>query len=96
MANSLVTLHVYDNIRTALGRGEFALELPEGATIGKLFAVLAKDVDSRFQQLSDDDSASFAVALIVLDGERICLPRDADRLVADGAQVHLIPPISGG
>lgn len=91
-----VTVYVYDHIKDELGRGNVSLELPAGSTIGDMLGRLVTEVHPLFGQLGDDDSTLYGVNLLVLDGERLTLPRDADRPLSDGAEVHLIPPIAGG
>jgi molybdopterin converting factor small subunit len=91
-----VRVHVYDRIRQALGRGRLEVELPAGATLADLFADLAARYDPRFAALPDDEESPFGVNALILDGRRVALPRDANLALADGAELHLIPPIGGG
>jgi len=91
-----VSLRVYDRIRETLGTGRLEAELPEGATLAALFMHLGERYDPRFAALPDDEESPFGVNALILDGRRVALPRDADLELADGAELHLIPPIGGG
>lgn len=91
-----VRVHVYDRIRQALGTGRLEVELPAGATLADLFVDLAARYDPRFAALPDDEESPFGVNALILDGRRVALPRDAKLALADGAELHLIPPIGGG
>lgn len=91
-----VTLHLYDELRDLLGQRRLVVSLPAGATLGDLFAQLAREVDPRFAALPNDDRSPFGVNVLVLEGRRIELPRDAGRPLRDGDELHLIPPIAGG
>ena len=91
-----VTVHVYDRIRQTLGTGRLEVDLPEPATLAVLFAELGERYDPRFAALPDDEDSPFGVNALVLDGHRVAMPRDGDLELADGAELHLIPPIGGG
>ncbi len=91
-----VTVHVYDRIRDALGAGRLAADLPDGADLGMLFAELATHYDPHFAELPNDEESPFGVNALVLNGRRVSMPRDASLRLADGDQLHLIPPIGGG
>jgi molybdopterin converting factor small subunit len=90
-----VSVCVYDHIRDELGRGRLVLELPVGSTVGQLFERLAAEYPL-FRQLTDDDSSLYGVNLLVLDGKRLAFPRDTAQALEDNAELHLIPPITGG
>lgn len=93
--NLRISVCVYDHIRDELGRGRLLVELPVGSTVGQLFERLAAEYPL-FRQLTDDDSSLYGVNLLVLDGERLAFPRDTARALEDNAELHLIPPITGG
>ena len=91
-----MTIHVYDRIRATLGKSRLDAELPPGATLEALFAQLAERYDPRFAALPDDEESPFGVNALVLNGRRVVMPRDAGLALADGDELHLIPPIGGG
>jgi molybdopterin converting factor small subunit len=91
-----VTVNVYDHIREALGRGRLEVELPVGSSVKDLFRHLAAQTHPLFGQLVDDDSSLYGVNLLILDGDRLSFPGDLTRRLSPGAQLHLIPPITGG
>ena len=91
-----VTVHVYDRIRDSLGSGRLVAELPPGSDLAALFAELAERYDPRFAALPNDEDSPFGVNALVLNGRRVVMPRDARVALADGDELHLIPPIGGG
>ena len=91
-----VTVNVYDHIREALGRGRLEVELPAGSRVKDLFQYLAAETHPLFGQLGDDDSSLYGVNLLILDGDRLSFPGDLARPLSADAQLHLIPPITGG
>ena len=91
-----VTVHVYDRIRDSLGSSRLVTELPPGSDLAALFADLAERYDPRFAALPNDEDSPFGVNALVLNGRRVVMPRDAWVALADGDELHLIPPIGGG
>ena len=71
-------------LREALGQKELALELPEGATVGDLLGAL----ESRHGALG----AFWGRVLVAVNRER----SREDRALAEGDEVALLPPVSGG
>lgn len=76
------TLRLFASAREAAGTGR--LDLP-GATVG---AVLA-EARARF---GEPFAALLPTCRVWVNGE----PADADRAVADGDEVAVLPPVSGG
>lgn len=78
-----VTVRFFALGRELAGTGDAALELENGATVEAALAVLL----ARFPDLSQLSRFTVAVNLAVVD-------RDA--VLADGDELALIPPVSGG
>ena len=91
-----VTVHVYDRIRDSLGSGRLVAELPAGSDLATLFSELAERYDPRFAALPNDEDSPFGVNALVLNSRLVMMPRDARVALADGDELHLIPPIGGG
>lgn len=79
-----ITILFFAQARERAGRSEAVLELPEGASLADLGERLRRDYPTLADLLP-------TVALAV-DGE---LAR-ADRALRPGAEVALLPPVSGG
>ncbi|MDH7486356.1 MAG: molybdopterin converting factor subunit 1 [Anaerolineae bacterium] len=79
-----VTVKLFAWLRQRLGRPELELELPDGATVADLQARL----QAGYPQLHlDDGDVLIAVNL------RYAPP---DRVLGEGDEVALIPPVGGG
>jgi molybdopterin converting factor subunit 1 len=74
----------FASLAAQLDRREMALQIPEGATVHDAFLLLAK----QFSDLSGIESRlAFAVNMTYVKGEH---------LLADGDELAMIPPVSGG
>lgn len=78
----------------ALGH-ENTLELPEGATIGALLAVLAQRAGELKGHLLGYDERAPSMA-VLLNGLNIKLIEGSRTLLKDGDTVSLLPPAAGG
>ena len=77
-------LLAFASANAAVGGAETAIELPAGASVGDLRRELAV----RFPALSP----LLARLAIAVDGE----VADDERQLADGLEIALLPPVSGG
>jgi MoaE-MoaD fusion protein len=75
-----VTVRLFAALRERAGRSRIELELPDGAHVGDVWSALALGG-------SEPPSLAFAVNKAYADRERV---------LADGDEVALIPPVSGG
>jgi molybdopterin synthase catalytic subunit len=80
----IVRVRAFAGLREALGVNDFALELPQGTDIAGLVAKLAADYPQ-----ARLPARRFTVAI----NRAYAAP---DRVLADGDEVALIPPVSGG
>lgn len=78
-----VTVRLFASLRERVGASTLVRSLPEGATTGDLLAALQED----FPPLRTSGRIALAVNSEYTD------PRHA---LADGDEVALIPPVSGG
>lgn len=79
-----VRVRLFAALREAAGAGE--VELPAGQ-LPVLLAELRERHGERF-------AAVLAVSSVLVDGTTT--PRDADLAIGDGAELALLPPVSGG
>ncbi|MBX5490182.1 MAG: molybdopterin converting factor subunit 1 [Chloroflexi bacterium] len=79
-----VRVRYFAGAREAMGRAEEMRELPAGATVGALLARL-RDEEPRFARLSPDMMVSVNFEY-----------RAPDHPLAEGDEVAVIPPVSGG
>lgn len=79
-----VALHLYASVREAVGQREVCLDLDDGATIADLKERLAADFPPLEPML--------ATVVFAIDDEYVPF----EQALHDGAEVALIPPVSGG
>ena len=79
-----VTLRYFAIVRETLGRAEETRDVPEGTTAGALFDILAGE-EPRLAPMR-------RATMVMVNQEYV----GADRPLADGDEVALIPPVSGG
>ena len=78
-----VLVRLFASYREAAGRGHFDLELPPGATVRDAIARITKDHP------------------LIAEGRQVVIARNreyvgVDEPLADGDELALIPPVSGG
>lgn len=79
-----VTIHLFGYLREKAGRSRSELELPAGATAAAALEALARDVKL---------DAGLLGKLRPAVNQEYC---DYDRVLCEGDEVALIPPVSGG
>jgi molybdopterin synthase catalytic subunit len=79
-----ITVKLFGSLREAVGSKELAVQLPEGARVGDLRALLARD---------HDEVRALGPRLRV--ARNMDLVEDAEPL-ADGDEVAFLPPVAGG
>jgi len=80
----IVRIRVFAGLREAIGRGEIDVELPDGASAGAAIDHLAES----FAAVADYRSR----LLLARNHEYV----DADAPLADGDELGVFPPVSGG
>jgi molybdopterin synthase catalytic subunit len=79
-----VTVRLFGSLREATGAKELGVRLPDGATLGDLAALLARE------------HAGFAAMAGRLRAARNQEVAEADAALADGDEVAFLPPVAGG
>jgi molybdopterin converting factor subunit 1 len=82
----MVTVHFFAGVRDAVGQGHVERQLTAPLSLAELLAGVAADLPALTPWLERDD------LLLAVNQEF----RGGDHLVADGDEVALIPPVSGG
>jgi MoaD family protein len=79
---AVVKVRLFAALRDLAGSSEVEAE---GGTVGEVVEVLAARFGERFEAVARSGS-------VIVDGERA----GADRAVAGGEEIALLPPVSGG
>ena len=79
-----IRIRYFASVRELMGTGTATIDLPDGSTVAEAFAALAGD-NERAQRAFDH-------CLPMLNQEYV----SKDRVLADGDELALIPPVSGG
>ncbi len=89
-----VTVKLPTQLRDAVG-GVSSLQV-EGTTVGEVLdSVFAAHGELR-ERLSDDDGALRRFVNVYVSGEDIRFGDGLDTVVADGAEVQILPAVAGG
>ncbi|MCA9031253.1 MAG: MoaD/ThiS family protein [Planctomycetaceae bacterium] len=94
MAN--VTFHLEAQLRHLAQADQTTLELPEGASLIEGLQQLASKQPELAKYLVDADNNVQRSLLIVLNNQPVVPSDAAKHALNDGAEVVLLPPISGG
>jgi molybdopterin converting factor small subunit len=90
-----ITLHLYGELRGALGSRETELEMPAGSTLGVLERLLLEMYDrNRFTNPLATSPLRALRALV--NGEDVTILEGEQTMLKDGDIVTLIPPFAGG
>lgn len=79
-----VKVLLFASLRAIVGGRQVEIELPDGATVGALYEHLAAANPALTERR--------AHIMIAVNGER----QGDDHVLTDGAEVALLPPVSGG
>jgi len=83
-------------LRTAAGRPEEEVELPDGSSLGVLLRHLAARLDGAAPHLIAADGRPHRSLLIVVNDAAVPTHDAAGTLLYSGDVVLLLPPIAGG
>ncbi len=84
-------------LRTAVGRSDDRVELPEGSTVAALLAQLGESVGESARPHLLTQAGTMQPSLLVAVNETACPARQAaSTVLQDGDSVVLLPPIAGG
>lgn len=84
-------------LRTAVGRSQDRIELPDGTTVAALLAQLGQSIGESARPHLLTLAGTMQPSLLVAVNETACPARQAASTVLhDGDSVVLLPPIAGG
>lgn len=90
-----IRLNYMSQLKTALGRTSDTAELPDGATVRALVERLVEQNRPELSELLCEPCGALRRSLVVCVGGRQ-VPLDHPAPLADGDEVLLLTPISGG
>lgn len=79
-----ITVRLFAGLREGLGGERLFLDLPDGATVG--------DVLEQVRQRSEKTATMVSKSAVVIDLEYVF----AEKVLSDGTELSLLPPVSGG
>jgi MoaD family protein len=83
-------------LRTAAGRPEEEIDLPEGSSLADLLSHLAVSLDGAAQQLVAADGRVHRSLLVVVNDSALASHDASTTTLRCGDVVMLLPPIAGG
>jgi MoaD family protein len=83
-------------LRSAIGRPEAEIELPEGSSVAMLLGHLAKNFDGTASHLLSADGQPHRSLLIVVNDAALATHDAPNTVLRCGDVVTLLPPIAGG
>ena len=90
-----IRVRTFARLREAIG-GDLTLEVPRGATMGRLLATVG-DVSEEAREALFEKSGDLRGYVILMHNGRRVRRADAGTLaLADGDEVALFPPVAGG
>lgn len=78
------------------GRRNLEVRLADGATVGQLLDVLAERFPGLERRIRDETGSLRRHVNVFVDGEQVRSLGGVDHRLADGAQLLVLPAVSGG
>jgi molybdopterin converting factor small subunit len=91
-----VRVHLFEALRGRAGRARIDVLLEPGTTLEGLLQRLAVEVDEGFIDVLVRPPGEPNICVVILNGRTLRFPRDLQRELETGDELHLIPPIAGG
>ncbi len=91
-----VRVHLFETLRGRVGRAQIEVTLQPGTTLEGLFHHMAAEVDEGFMDILVRPPGEPSICVVILNGRTLRFPRDLQRELEAGDELHLIPPIAGG
>ena len=93
-----ITLHTILDLKEVVGQRLTEIDLPDGATVGDFLAYLSERWgDELSGRLFDPDSgAVLPYVRIMVNGQMIQFLEGMETPLAEGDEVLILPPVSGG
>jgi molybdopterin converting factor small subunit len=93
-----VKVRTIGQLKALLGRGEFDVAVPDGATVGDVLALLAEKYGRTVAQHLEAPAAAGAhpPLRVTVNGRDIAVLDDRDTVLQDGDDLLILTPIAGG
>ena len=93
-----ITLHTILDLKEVVGQRLTEIELPEGSTVEDLLAYMKKRWGDQLSgRLFDPDGGGvLPYVRIMVNGQTIQFLEGLETLLAEGDEVLILPPVSGG
>jgi molybdopterin synthase sulfur carrier subunit len=90
-----VRVRAFARLREAIG-GDRTVEVPDGATMGTLIAILGAESTGAKSALFAESGQLKAHVILMKNGKRVSRTEIGTLTLADGDEVALFPPVAGG
>lgn len=90
-----VRVRAFARLREAIG-GDLTLEVPEGATVNRLLAVVGDVSGEAHRALFEESGELRGYVILMHNGRRLRRAEAGTLTLADGDEVALFPPVAGG
>ena len=93
-----ITLHTILDLKEVVGQRLTEIELPEGSTVEDLLAYMSETWGDQLSgRLFDPDGGGVLhYVRIMVNGQTIQFLEGLETLLAEGDEVLILPPVSGG
>ncbi|HOI12549.1 MAG TPA: MoaD/ThiS family protein [Methanoculleus sp.] len=91
----IVRVRAFARFREILG-GDLALELPDGAVMAAVLAVLRDRAGGESDAIFDETGAFRSHVILMRNGKRVKRDDLYTLVLADGDEVAIFPPVAGG
>lgn len=91
-----VTWRLFATLGEAAGDNEVTLDVRAEATVADALETLFARYPAVAEEARDEDGSVYEHVRTLHEGEDVDEPLDSDRAIADGDELALFPPVSGG
>lgn len=89
-------MRFFATFRAAVGQKTVEREVPDGATVGEVLAILESEYEDLEGQLLDDDGAVRERLSVLRNGREVVHLQGAETPLEEGDTLSVFPPVAGG